>query len=299
MQNEAIDLSKYSYDAFSQWGEDGIIEKFLTLAEIANGFFVEFGAWDGKYLSNTYNLMQKGWSGLYVEADTAKFKVLQGNISSPVVSLVNCYVEADGGNSLDNILARVKAPEVVDVLSIDIDSIDLTVWAGLREHRARCVVIEYNPTIPFDTEFVCPKGKQWGNGALSIKRFANGAGYALVAITGTNLVFVDRELVAGLNILEVDLDTRHSKNFYRYFWGYDGTMLCLDPRSTQPDAEIVRIPWHHAIMAQPIPPSRRRWTGSDESKRQEQFFSLVQLLFQRPRLFAQVVRQRFGRSRKL
>ncbi|HTC44722.1 MAG TPA: hypothetical protein VK696_06705 [Steroidobacteraceae bacterium] len=293
-QELEVDLGKYSYNAFSQWGEDGIVEKLFSLAKVEKGYFVEFGAWDGKYLSNTYNLVGKGWSGLYVEADKAKFGVLGKIITSPEISLVNCYVEADGPNSLDNILDRVRAPQTIDVLSIDVDSIDLSIWIGLRAHRARCVIIEYNPTIPFDTEFVCPKGRLWGNGALSIKRFAEGAGYALVAITGTNLVFVDRTMAQQLSLVEVGLDTRHTQNVYRYFWGYDGTMLCVDPQLTVPNPETFPIPWHHFVMAQPIPAWWRVWTGSDKNKTRERLGSLFQMLILRPITFARFILARLN-----
>ena len=295
-QEDAVDLSQHFYNAFSQWGEDGIVEKIFDLAAADHGYFVEFGAWDGKYLSNTYNLVGKGWSGLYIEADGAKFEVLKTNISSSNISLVNCYVQPDGPDSLDNILHRVEAPQVIDVLSIDIDSTDLSVWMGVKEHRARCVIIEYNPTIPFDIEFVCPEGRQWGNGALSIKRFADSANYALVAITGTNLVFVDRTMATQLALAEVDLDTRHSNNVYRYFWGMDGTMLCVDPRLTVQNPETITIPWHHFVMAQPMPVWQRVWTGSDHNKRWEQFVSLLQLLILRPMEFARFIRGRITKT---
>jgi len=47
---------KYGKNIFTQFGEDGIIEKLFSDLKINNGIVVEFGAWDGIYLSNVYNL---------------------------------------------------------------------------------------------------------------------------------------------------------------------------------------------------------------------------------------------------
>ncbi|MBT5399271.1 hypothetical protein HOL24_01865 [bacterium] len=49
-----MDLLKYASNFRSQNGEDGIIEKvFKIIGEPENKYFVEFGAWDGEFLSNT------------------------------------------------------------------------------------------------------------------------------------------------------------------------------------------------------------------------------------------------------
>jgi hypothetical protein len=56
-------LHNYKENKYSQNGEDGIInEIFLRLGQVNfNDFWVvEFGAWDGKHLSNTFNLIEKG-----------------------------------------------------------------------------------------------------------------------------------------------------------------------------------------------------------------------------------------------
>ena len=54
-------LQDFKKNYHSQGGEDGIIEKILEEAEIEDGLFVEFGAWDGVFLSNTCKLAERGW----------------------------------------------------------------------------------------------------------------------------------------------------------------------------------------------------------------------------------------------
>ena len=70
-------LLKYRHNVTSQHGEDGIIEHIIGVLDIKNKFCVEFGAWDGKFLSNCYNLIaNKGWSAAMIEASEEKFKAL-------------------------------------------------------------------------------------------------------------------------------------------------------------------------------------------------------------------------------
>lgn len=46
-------LIGYRENIYSQYGDDGIIAKIIEVLEIGQGWFVEFGAWDGAHLSNT------------------------------------------------------------------------------------------------------------------------------------------------------------------------------------------------------------------------------------------------------
>ena len=58
---------------FSQCGQDEILAPILS--QIKNGFFVESGAFDGEYLSNTIYYESLGWQGLLVEPGDAYFKI--------------------------------------------------------------------------------------------------------------------------------------------------------------------------------------------------------------------------------
>jgi hypothetical protein len=52
-------LMKFARNVTSQNGEDGIIEKLLELIGATNEWVVEIGAWDGKHLSNSWNLINR------------------------------------------------------------------------------------------------------------------------------------------------------------------------------------------------------------------------------------------------
>lgn len=72
-----IELYNHREDVYSQEGEDGIIDELTSQLSISGGNFCEFGAWDGKHLSNCYTLLeQENWSGVMIEADEEKFSSL-------------------------------------------------------------------------------------------------------------------------------------------------------------------------------------------------------------------------------
>ena len=116
----------------SQHGEDGIVRKILELIGTENQWVAEIGAWDGKHLSNSWNLINnKSWHGVLVEGDPQRCARLRGAYAQlPRVTVRNAYVgfDASAPASLDAILAETGIPQDFDVLSIDIDGNDYHVW---------------------------------------------------------------------------------------------------------------------------------------------------------------------------
>src|SRR3984893_2303504 len=158
-----VDLFAFRKDFYSQNGEDGIIEKLLSEIGLESGFLVEFGAWDGKHWSNTYNLIEKKkWKGCLIEGDPRKYEDLCHNIPSEDIIKVRAWIRPTGSDTLDEILHR-NGVDHVDLLSIDIDSDDLAIWESVVSYSPTIVIIEFNPTIPFDTRYKNPTGAFHGN----------------------------------------------------------------------------------------------------------------------------------------
>jgi hypothetical protein len=71
-------LAQFRRNVYSQNGEDGVIaEIFQRLPDATPKWYVEFGAWDGRYGSNRYALALAGWRGVMIEGDTRRFERLQ------------------------------------------------------------------------------------------------------------------------------------------------------------------------------------------------------------------------------
>lgn len=97
-------LLAFRHNTYSQTGEDGVIDKILEILPQNDKWCVEFGAWDGKHLSNTRNLIeQKDYSAILIEGDKKKFAVLQKNYSSNLnVITLNEFVGYDRKGNVCN-----------------------------------------------------------------------------------------------------------------------------------------------------------------------------------------------------
>jgi FkbM family methyltransferase len=61
---------------------------------ITDGFFIEFGAYDGKLYSNTFALEELGWKGICIEPIASAFKQLQKNRSC--ICINGCVSDTTG-----------------------------------------------------------------------------------------------------------------------------------------------------------------------------------------------------------
>jgi hypothetical protein len=221
-------------------------------------YFIEFGAWDGRHLSNCAKLADEGWSGCFIEGDKDRWAVLDTNYASrqDIVRL-NAYVATEGSMALDNILERAKAPAQPGLLSIDIDGNDYHVWAALKRYRPAIVVVEFNPTIPAPVLFVQDNDPsvQVGSSLLAFERLAKAKGYSFVATTEWNAFFVLDQLCLQNNIPVYQpwqVKTRQREAYL--FHGFDGTMIVAGHR---------QLLWHNVEYGptelQLFPPELRKF----------------------------------------
>jgi hypothetical protein len=218
----------------SQAGEDGIIEQLLLTAEVKSRYFVEFGAWDGRHLSNCAKLADEGWAGCFIEGDAGRFGDLKRSYASrDDIFPVNSFVYATGTSKLDAILDRVGAPKDIGVLSIDIDGCDYHVWQSVETHLPSLCVIEFNPTIPAHVIYAQDDDHSVHRGCslAAVTRLSEEKGYALVAATELNAFFMRRTLCDSHNIPSyAPSDVKDRTYEAAIFHGYDGTMLVAGHR---------------------------------------------------------------------
>jgi hypothetical protein len=272
----------------SQNGEDGILREIFARLKIDRGIFCEFGAWDGKHLSNTYALFEQGWGGWYIEGDARRYEDLVHNIVSPHVENIRAFVATEGALSLDNLLRQSNlfasgACRALDLLSIDIDSDDLAIWKSIKEFRSKVVVIEYNPTIPIDVYFQNPPGRTFGNSARSIFEFARSQSYALVAATGSNLIFVDQTL-PDFPFVALDISDPALPLGQRYFFGMDGTLImqAVGKSAVMSALEILRVPWNNARFGQPVDKLFRHYDPGKRTRTIGRIWSYFKLFITKP-----------------
>jgi hypothetical protein len=221
-------LSEHRSNVFSQLGEDGVIGKILEMLPIKDRWCVEFGAWDGIYLSNVCNLIRNfSYSAVLIEGDRKKFRELKVNYGGfSNVHVRNRLVGFSADDNLDTILRETPIPRDFDFLSIDIDGNDYHVWKSIRQYKPKVVCIEYNHTIPTDLDYVQdpdPKANI-GAGILPLFKLGRQMGYELVSVLPCNAFFVRKEFYPLFSItdnapgtLRIDLHT-----ITYLFSGFDG-----------------------------------------------------------------------------
>ncbi len=185
----------------SQRGEDRILREIFKIIGTTTRWAVEFGAADGRRGSNTWQFItREGWSAVEIEPrrdihlavnekrDT--FNSLSAEYQKyPNVVCLNTHVEYFGERRLDAILAQTKTPNVIDLLSVDIDGDEYRIWDSLKDYSARVVIVEHNKTIPIELDITSDKGSS----LRALVRLGKEKGYELVAATFVNAIFVKKE----------------------------------------------------------------------------------------------------------
>jgi hypothetical protein len=134
-------LNEYEANVYSQFGEDGVIERIFRLIGEGTRVCCEFGAWDGVHLSNTRALIDRGWRGIFIEADRDRFADLKRRYPDSSRHLaINAAVD-DREMTIGRLLAQHRVDADVDFLSIDIDGEDYYILRSL-DVRPRLICIE-------------------------------------------------------------------------------------------------------------------------------------------------------------
>jgi len=186
---------------YSHNGEDWVIDQLLEGLGIKTGWFVDVGAWDGIYLSNTYRLVHQGWQGVEVEGDLNRYEQLFKNMEKFKVWCVCSMVQAKGIAGLDRLLQNTPVPQDFEVLSVDVDSWDYWIWYYLEKYSPKIVVIEIDGGYADDEEWIQPEDRparirrRKFNGAsrFSMNKLAEKKGYRLVCDPG-NMIYLRNDL---------------------------------------------------------------------------------------------------------
>jgi hypothetical protein len=261
--NEPTWLAGFRHNACSQTGEDGVIERALQVLPHRDQWCVEFGAWDGRHLSNVRNLIDnRGYSAILIEGSRSRFADLQRHCAGNAnVIPINRFVGFTAHDSLDAILRSTPIPQDFDFLSIDIDGNDYHVWKAISHYRPRLVCIEFNPTIPTEVHFVQPADPTVNQGAslLALVELGKAKGYELVCVLPFNAFFVRSE---DFPLFGIEDNSPHAlRTDLSYvtflFSGFDGRLFLCGNRT---------LPWHglklNAAPMQRLPRILQRYPGN-------------------------------------
>lgn len=271
-------LNQFEKNFYSQTGEDGVIAKALSILPIRDRWCVEFGAWDGKHLSNTYNLVENDqYSVLLIEGDKKKHSELCRDYPfKDRGTFVNNFVGWTAADGLDSILKNYPIPRDFDFLSIDIDGNDYHVWKAVETYKPKLVLIEFNPTSSNRFEYIQPAdpNRNQSNSPLPIVKLGKKKGYELISVVGPNLLFVDAQYYGLFNIPDNSLAVmRDEDEVTSVFLGFDGSLVIDGPADLRWHGGKLKIP-------QPFPRYLRQYPPT-YSRLQWKFFKLFQRLNRR------------------
>jgi hypothetical protein len=294
VKRESAWLLDFKGDTYSQTGEDGVIAKILSTLPERNRWCVEFGAWDGVYLSNTRNLIENaGYSAVLIEGGKTKWSELQRNYADRKnVVTISAFVGFSENDNLDVILSETALPLDFDFLSIDVDGNDYHIWKAIAKYRPKLICIEFNPTIPTEVSFVqrADPFVNQGAGLLALVELGKEKGYELVAVLSFNAFFVDSKYYPLFEIADNRPETLRKDlgRITHLFSGYDGTVFLHGYK---------RFPWHEFQMnestIQQVPKFLRKYPGN-YSRFERTAFRLF-VLSRSPRRVVQNIYQRVAR----
>lgn len=153
-------LSSAEFSAFSQWGEDGIIDWLLTRLPGIPETFVEFGVEDYRESNTRLVLFLRNWRGLIMDGSEAHIRSIQSqDIYWRYDLTAKCaFIDKDNINEL---IASSGLEGDIGLLSIDIDGNDYWVWQAMDVVRPVVLVCEYNAvlgdvhrlSVPYQADF--------------------------------------------------------------------------------------------------------------------------------------------------
>jgi hypothetical protein len=200
------DPRTWEFTAFSQNGEDGILDVLTRHLVAPNAYFIEIGAASGLENNSSWLAIGRRFSGLMIEGDLAAHAYARDIIVSPWTINVSLHHLLVHRGTLRQVFDAAVHRDP-DVLSIDIDSIDYYVAQGLLELglRPKILAVEYNsafgPSRACTVRYACPwtsdvpvgQNLYYGASISAWRSLLGGFGYRFVTVeqNGTNAFFVN------------------------------------------------------------------------------------------------------------
>lgn len=200
---QGVRPSDFEFKVFSQWGEDGIIQKLIRHLEIPNPSFVEFGVEDFCESNCRFLLMHDNWRGLVIDGSAEHIASIRNSSMAwrHHLDAVCAFIDVD---NISDLIAQSQFGDDIGLLSVDIDGVDYWVLDAIRACSPRILIVEYNSvfgadraiTVPYDARFRRTEKHSsnlyYGASLAAFHHLATQRGYALIGTNsvGSNAFFV-------------------------------------------------------------------------------------------------------------
>lgn len=234
-EDHPLSLRDVSWDVSYSTGEDDILLNKISIIGMDTWLAVDIGCGEvcGSNIANL--LVYHGYSGLLMDGDRLNVRMSrdfclycpQTCFNPP--SVVHAFISAENVNDL---LCAYGYTGEIDVLSIDIDSMDNWIWKVIDVISPRIVLIEYQDILGADVSWTIPykpdfnamdyevKQQQMnycGASLRALTRLAQQCGYRLVGCSrgGWNAFFLRQGLGEPiLHAVSVESCLEHPWNVY-------------------------------------------------------------------------------------
>lgn len=223
----------WEFRAFSQHGEDGILDYLASRLLKASRNFVEIGIGDGTENNSAWFVLARYYRGVMIDGNFdgvswAKYLLQPKNCG---VRIEHCFVTVEEIEKVIGLMGKESDP---DFLSLDIDGNDYWIAKAFLEAGIlpKIWVVEYNSafgperslTIPYKSDFAVKQGfgsSLYSGCSISAwRRLMARYDYQLVTVesTGTNAFFVKQsafpsEFLAGIQAPEFRESFSHQREY--------------------------------------------------------------------------------------
>lgn len=231
-------LASVEFSAFSQWGEDGIIDWLISRLPDIPQTFIEFGVEDYREANTRLLLLLRNWRGFIMDGSEAHIRSIRAqDIYWRYDLTAKCaFIDRDNINAL---IASTGLNGDIGLLSIDIDGNDYWVWQAVATVSPIIVVCEFNAvfgdlhsiTVPYHADFNRTRAHYsnlyFGASLPALVDLGQQKGYRFVGTNsnGCNAFFVRQdyanEIVAALD------EVRAYPSRFREARGADGQLTFM------------------------------------------------------------------------
>jgi hypothetical protein len=209
--DKIADLTDVEVSAFSQWGEDGIIDWIITRIPGIPKTFIEFGVENYREANTRLLLLLRNWRGLVLDASESNIREIKSQeiYWRHALSAQCAFINRDNINDL---IKNGSMIGEVGLLSIDIDGNDYWIWQAINIINPVIGVVEYNAVfgdiekivVPYRSDFVRTRAHSsnlyFGASLAALIDLGTKRGYNFIGTNknGSNAFFVRNELVGEI-----------------------------------------------------------------------------------------------------
>lgn len=203
-----IPIRDCEFSVFSQWGEDGIIQKLVRSLPMPNHTFIEFGVEDFTESNCRFLMMSDNWRGFVVDGSERWISALNKQDWLWKFDLrAKCAMITR--DNVNEVLLESRFDSDIGILSIDVDGVDYWLLEALTAFSPRVLIVEYNSlfgsersiTVPYQATFVRRQQHYsdlyFGASLGAFAHLAGTKGYSLIGTerAGVNAFFVRNDLL--------------------------------------------------------------------------------------------------------